>query len=165
MRKTKTYDYTRFNAIVVQEALNLWAAELSGESRTLTRSIVENDERRELDSDEEFFAAFRRPFTTAGLTKKGPNESTFAITAHDWYCMVSIELSTRTSIERVFDVFERNAQASSIPQAAVAAPEPLTIFIGHGRSGVWRDLKDHPTDQQGYKVTAYEVGPRAGHYY
>jgi predicted nucleotide-binding protein len=44
----------------------------------------------------------------------------------------------------------------------VDEPAP-TIFIGHGQSNEWRDLKDHLTDKHGYRVTAYEVGARAGH--
>ena len=37
------------------------------------------------------------------------------------------------------------------------------MFIGHGRSQIWRELKDHLQDLHGYKVEAYEVGARAGH--
>jgi predicted nucleotide-binding protein len=40
---------------------------------------------------------------------------------------------------------------------------PPRIFIGHGRSSEWRDLKDHLTDKHSYQVVAYEVGARAGH--
>ena len=38
-----------------------------------------------------------------------------------------------------------------------------TIFIGHGHSKAWRELKDHLADMHGYKVEAFEVGARAGH--
>lgn len=36
------------------------------------------------------------------------------------------------------------------------------VFIGHGRDMQWRDLKDHLQEQHGFKVVAYEIGPRAG---
>ena len=39
----------------------------------------------------------------------------------------------------------------------------FTIFIGHGRSSQWRELKDHLSDKHGYKIEAYETGARAGH--
>lgn len=45
----------------------------------------------------------------------------------------------------------------------VSKQDPIRIFIGHGRSTEWRDLKDHLRDQHGYDVIAYEVGARAGH--
>ncbi len=32
-----------------------------------------------------------------------------------------------------------------------------------GRSGAWRDLKDHLHEEHGYRVEAYETGARAGH--
>ena len=38
-----------------------------------------------------------------------------------------------------------------------------SIFVGHGRSSLWRDLKDHLQDKHGFEVIAYETGARAGH--
>jgi predicted nucleotide-binding protein len=38
-----------------------------------------------------------------------------------------------------------------------------TVFIGHGGSSHWRDLKDHLQDKHHIKVEAYETGARAGH--
>jgi predicted nucleotide-binding protein len=37
------------------------------------------------------------------------------------------------------------------------------VFIGHGRSGLWDELKDHLHEKHGYAVEAYEIGTRAGH--
>lgn len=37
------------------------------------------------------------------------------------------------------------------------------MFIGHGRSPAWRDLKDHLQDKHHLEVIAYEIGERAGH--
>ena len=69
-------------------------------------------------------------------------------------------------IEAVFSVFEKDIDESRIP----LEPRPLTpppqkpiVFIGHGHSTLWRDLKDQLQDQHGYEVVAYEVGARAGH--
>jgi predicted nucleotide-binding protein len=73
---------------------------------------------------------------------------------------------THGEINTTFSVFERAANASKLPplpeQPKPPKPTP-TIFIGHGRSPLWRDLKDHLTEKHGYKVEAYEVGARAGH--
>lgn len=70
------------------------------------------------------------------------------------------DLDCRSAIERVFDVFETDAQKSKLPYEAILKPK---IFIGHGRSTSWRDLKDHLQDKHSYEVVAYEVGSRAGH--
>ncbi len=69
----------------------------------------------------------------------------------------------RHDIETVFEVFEGNADSSKLPSPPDAPPPRLTIFIGHGRSPLWRDLKDHLQDKHGFDVTAYEVGTRTGH--
>ena len=42
------------------------------------------------------------------------------------------------------------------------ALKDLIVFIGHGRSRLWRDLKDHLHDLHGINITAYETGARAG---
>jgi predicted nucleotide-binding protein len=41
-------------------------------------------------------------------------------------------------------------------------PKPK-VFIGHGGSHQWRDLKDHLHELHSYEVLAYETGERAGH--
>ena len=46
--------------------------------------------------------------------------------------------------------------------ASSASPEPV-VFIGHGRSGIWRDLKEHLVDHHGYHVETFESGVRSGY--
>ncbi|AJI53870.1 TIR domain-containing protein [Francisella philomiragia] len=45
---------------------------------------------------------------------------------------------------------------------AITKDKPI-VFIGHGRSKQWRDLKDHLHDKHGIQIEAYETGARAGH--
>jgi len=66
-------------------------------------------------------------------------------------------------VEAVFEVFEKHAPGCALPPAPRPQPEPPALFIGHGRSFQWRDLKDHLHEHHGYAVEAYEVGSRAGH--
>ena len=66
-------------------------------------------------------------------------------------------------IELVFEVFERYLKEATLPPEPQPNPPKPTIFIGHGGSSQWRDLKDHLQDQHGYAVTAYEIGTRSGH--
>ena len=73
---------------------------------------------------------------------------------------VSLDLDRRSAIERVFDIFEADVEKSRIPDEAITKPK---VFIGHGRSTLWRDLKDHLHDKHDYDVVAYEIGSRAGH--
>lgn len=74
---------------------------------------------------------------------------------------VSAEGLDRAALERIHQHF-----ADAAPQAVVKSTAKATrptVFIGHGRSQAWRDLKDHLADQHGYKIEAYETGARAGH--
>ena len=80
--------------------------------------------------------------------------------------LVRVEASDRPKIESVFEVFEQHLEESRLPASPDPPPEPPqqpTIFIGHGRNPLWRELKDHLQDQHNHNVIAYEVGARAGH--
>lgn len=50
-----------------------------------------------------------------------------------------------------------------MPSPPIAPPQKPRLFIGHGNSEQWRDLKDHLHDKHNYDVEAYEIGARAGH--
>ncbi|MGJ0204631.1 nucleotide-binding protein [Leucobacter sp. gxy201] len=58
------------------------------------------------------------------------------------------------SIERAFKIPEETKEVKRV--------EPK-IFVGHGRSPLWRELKDHLQDSHGFHVRAFETGSRAGH--
>lgn len=89
------------------------------------------------------------------------------------YALYLIELCDAIGVERPRPasaggrVAEGSAYQFEFPEdgARVEDPRPRapTIFIGHGNSPLWRDLKDHLQDHHRYRVTAYETGARAGH--
>lgn len=62
--------------------------------------------------------------------------------------------------DAIFSIFD-NCYSSYIepPEDTL---KKITVFIGHGRSRSWRDLKDHLQDLHGIDVVAYETGARAG---
>jgi predicted nucleotide-binding protein len=78
---------------------------------------------------------------------------------------VAVTAPLRKEVEATMAVFERNLSTSRLPEPQIPKrPKPeIAVFIGHGRSELWRDLKDHLHEQHGYKVVAYEIGARAGH--
>lgn len=78
---------------------------------------------------------------------------------------VSISSSNRDYILRLGNVVDASAKDCFIPEPTEPKkkiPKPM-IFIGHGTSPQWRDLKDHLHEQHEYDVLAYETGSRAGH--
>ena len=167
MRKTKTYQNTKFGTDVVREAFRVFTKQLP-EGIAVASDILnikpDDAEGWRYDTDEEFFAAYRKPCVYAFFYKAFPARvgSHFQFNFANNNSAVEITRPRAPEIEEVFDVFERNLAISQLPEP-ISAPANLEVFIGHGRSPLWRDLKDHLTDKHGYSVTAYEVGARAGH--
>lgn len=169
MEKSKTYENVRFSSDTIRDALKVFTDGLPRfrKLHTTMRRIHRDEETWNFDSDEEFFAAFRKPCSSASLHK-------FTITGKDAKfdfgyfgrnSDVSVEQHHVAGIEEVFDVFEKKLEDSRLPIPRQSAPlrDPVTVFIGHGGNKQWRELKDHLTDKHGYNVSAYEVGARAGH--
>ena len=164
MNKEKTYDHVRFSPEVITESLEVFYSLLDGKTRNSLHTYLNVDLGRESwehDSEEEFFADCRknpRYFRIQKTTKIYE----LAISYLMYNTTIQITAPTRSEIEKVFEVFERNASKAKVE---IKKPEPAkpVVFIGHGRSNQWRDLKDHLHEQHGYRVEAYEIGARAGH--
>ena len=88
--------------------------------------------------------------------------STPAASAKDVRVSVKVEAKEPSQIKAVLNVFEANKEKSLLPVETPKKKEPI-VFIGHGRSDAWKELRDHLQDKQGFKVEAYEIGARAGH--
>jgi len=107
------------------------------------------DEMWKYDSEDEFFADYRK------YRPDNPNSyfcykrillindlkiESISGTNSRISVRVNGHADNRSIIERVFDIFEADAQKSKLPYELIAKPK---IFIGHGRNRQWRDLKDH----------------------
>ena len=76
-----------------------------------------------------------------------------------------LDSGQRNSILEVFEVFDNAKEQCRLPDLVESDnidAKPV-IFIGHGQSQVWRDLKDHLKDKHHYNVETFESGVRAGH--
>jgi predicted nucleotide-binding protein len=128
-----------------------------------TLQVQDAGARWKFDNVDEFLAAYRRD--VAGATfdhiMKG-YRFILDFTAFLSQTDVSIEAPSRPEIEAIFNIFE-DALPDSLLASSDPAVEKPVIFIGHGRSGAWRDLKDHLQDKHEYEVSAYEIGSRSGH--
>ena len=124
------------------------------------------------DSHEEFFSNYRTldfsldhrvRYETKTICYKQGLSLNFSVWGQPRGTTVLVEAGTRPEIEAVHSVFE-NASSEGYFSLETEEPEVRPIvFIGHGRSQIWRELKDHLQDLHGYKIEAYEVGARAGH--
>lgn len=114
-----------------------------------------------LDDEREFFAEYRKPHDSSTIRKSDGNISITINYTKNTDTTLIVEAKTIGEIENVFELFEENHSQSVVPnEKEIKTP---VIFIGHGGSSLWRDLKDHLTDKHDYKIEAYETGARAGH--
>jgi hypothetical protein len=166
MEKAKNYEYTRFSADVVREAIEVFRAKTNQgkPAWSVKMSAVVGDSEWHYDSLEEFFADYRKTHGKATyMEHNGSHSVGLRLYAFDERTSAEVAAPDRDSIEAVFEIFERHAVSSRLPAPKKPLPDPPTIFIGHGGSSQWRDLKDHLHEKHAYPVEAYEIGARAGH--
>jgi hypothetical protein len=164
--KTKSYRWVKFPPEVLREALPAFERYLPEAKRTGKSSHrdldLANGDHWEHNTDDEHFSDYRREdclhaswrvlATYAGdliVRFYGPGTPTSRVT---------VELPERHQVEQVFEVFEAGVERGRINRPPV---RPV-IFIGHGHSRQWIDLRDHLRDHHGLECVAFESGPRAG---
>ena len=177
MQKKKQYDWVRFPPEVIRKADSRLHDIVHKESPDAEfkydLSVNLYDETWDHDSLEEFFSDYRKSsdstsFRSRAYIHEGGMCGFSLYVLHQVmlgeaaYTDVTVSARTREDINKVFDVFEESIESSRIPKQKPSIEKP-TIFIGHGHSQSWRDLKDHLADQHGYEIEAYETGARAGH--
>lgn len=75
---------------------------------------------------------------------------------------LSVEASAESEahLRAIAQVFEGHNPA---PESSITEDRPgFTIFIGHGRNGAWRELKDHLRDHHHFAVDHYERMSNSG---
>jgi predicted nucleotide-binding protein len=173
LEKSKTYDETRFSAETLKEsikAIEALAEHLNASAAITSLSAELGDATWSYDSiDEinEFIADYRKCEGSANCRLTFRTKEYGCLELNIWqrsrYAEISIQAFERSEIEKIFDVFEKDAAKSKLePLPQPPAPAPI-VFIGHGRNSAWRDLKDHLHDKHNIQVEAYEAGARAGH--
>jgi len=166
MEKSKVYPDVDFTPEVIREALEILTSfieEKNRESPRCTRRITLADgESWSYDTDEEFFADYRKLFCRVSYALSW-NKFNFDIWIFSRQTTITISAPERRQIEAVFEIFEMNMNRCKLPpEPEKPKPKPI-VFIGHGGSDQWKNLKDHLHEKHDYNVEAYEIGARAGH--
>jgi predicted nucleotide-binding protein len=170
MKKSKTYDRTKFSPEVIHKALEELEKSLSEEDikrgmdyhRML--QVQRGNERWGHDTDAEFFADYRSDDTRDAYYEHIYPNSSIDVSYRSSPPIsseVRVSSTKRDVIERVFKIFEDSVSSCSVPEPQWESM--VRIFIGHGRNLLWRDLKDHLQDKHDFEVITYETGARAGH--
>lgn len=164
VEKTKKYRNAFFKAPVIKVALEQTSKFAKPDPKTLVdvqMNIQNKGAQWSFDDLEEFFSEY----------KSAARFAHYRNTVGKYKCEVfyyrpnseiSVKAPSRTEIETVFNIFEDALPDSKLPEPEEPVQKPV-IFIGHGGSPLWRDLKDHLQDKHGYEIVAYEIGSRSGH--
>ena len=164
--KRKVYERVIFAPEIIKQADDLVNTMLSKEYKLLSTSLgieLSDGEHWYYDNEEEFFADYRKGFRYAHFEKTSM-KMRFEITVHGNENKVYISMPSRAEVEKDFHVFESSVDKCRLPEPLVEKPvkPDVKVFVGHGRSPQWRDLKDHLHEKHGLAVESYESGARAG---
>lgn len=172
MERKKDYERVVFTPNAIEAFINEVKDISEDPSKTEIRSlsVTKGKESWNYDIIDEFLAALRGEFSIANIRISNPDISIYISIWHpniygNADATVSIESGSREKILRLSNVVDNFALDCFIPEPPrppKKIPKPK-IFIGHGCSTQWRDLKDHLQDQHGLDVISYETGSRAGH--
>lgn len=171
MKRSKKYSRVWFDAQAVQAIVSELQDVVSdpGKTEFLILNITKEDEEWGYDTIEEFIAELRADCRSAFLRLVNPELTlTLWMSKTNQYTPAEVEISSdsRERIIRLANVVDSRAEHCFVPpppEPKQPPPPKPKVFIGHGGSEQWRDLKDHLHDHHGYDVLAYESGSRAGH--
>jgi predicted nucleotide-binding protein len=168
MQKTKQYKSVVFSASAIEAGLAEFSnvVEDTDATKFSELTITRTSETWDYDNFEEFLADYKLDFLSADVSVRNGDKYLGIRMNRRSPILISSQIrvgaADRAIIQRLGNVFDRFEADCRIAEP----PSPLInpkIFIGHGQSKLWRDLKDHLADHHGYKVLAYESGARAGH--
>lgn len=170
MKRSKGYSRVWFSVPAMQKIIAEFQATVKnpGETKFHTLTIERKNETWNYDTVEEFLTQLRHEASYARFWVENPELNlTISMRLPDEYLQTDVEIasSTRENILRLANVVDACADdcfTPPPPKAEILPPKPK-IFIGHGGSPQWRDVKDHLHEQHGYEVVSYETGSRAGH--
>jgi predicted nucleotide-binding protein len=170
-----SYRRTRFSVEIIREAVKVFDQQINRDGKlepVLDMYLYKTEDLR-LDyvNEEEFFADYitapdsayyQREFRVRDR-KKGLLRvwSTPATPPDKVRVSVKVEAKEPAEIKAVLNVFETHKEKSLLPVETATKKEPV-VFIGHGHSEDWKELRDHLRDMHGFEVEAYEAKPRAG---
>lgn len=135
-----------------------------------TYNVVIGDEDWQYDSIDEWYANYQRgSFARLYIARDG---ASLTLSIDQLFGPPSVAVggtvSTTTAdllsmLAPIREALEEPSNQISRPVEPEPEPESVQVFIGHGRSADWRDIKDELVDKHGITVETYETGARAGH--
>ncbi|MEL5916723.1 nucleotide-binding protein [Stenotrophomonas maltophilia] len=158
MERASEYHGVKFSVDTIRAAIESFRKVVS-EGRDSIRieslKVSLPDGQWKFDDENEFFAAV--PLGTAYSVFIDSGEAHLQVSQFRNAAVVHVQAPSRANVQKVFGHFDAKQGAEVIPL------DSPVVFIGHGRSPAWKDLRDHLRDQHDYRIESYESGARAGH--
>lgn len=169
MERTKDYLRVEFTPTALRKIVETFKDIVKdpGKASFRTLAIKKKQESWRYDTFEEFLAQFTDEASYAHVTLSHPDLTLEISILPAGYNPTQVSISSRNRdailrLGNVIDICAEDCFVPAPPETKKELPKPK-IFIGHGGSSQWRDLKDHLHELHGYEVVAYETGARAGH--
>ncbi len=171
MRKEKKYEFVKFPSDKLKEGVFQWLKLLPRKGRldVLARVIVFDNETWEYDSDEEFFNDFAEDHDMGHyrICYWGEKEAYFmleVVSKKGESTTIQVAAPTRSEILKVFKIFDKDVHEYRVIERTDGEEDKKpVVYIGHGKSTQWKQLKDHFSKGKQFRVEEYETGARAGH--
>jgi predicted nucleotide-binding protein len=170
MERTKKYPLVVFSPDAISAICKEFQNIVADNDHTQFRymQVDRGEESWRHDDLDEFLADFEIGASHVRLEVQNPELS---LTIEIWnipdgiylYTTVSIDSKDRSRIQRLGNLVDKLSRNCNVPEPKIDAPPKPKIFIGHGGSPLWKELKDHLVDHHRYEVVSYESGARAGH--
>ena len=167
MKKIISYYNVKFTQVIIQSALNrLETFTNLKEKKHRNSSLIARvgKETWHHDNESEFFTDYNKETDFVIFSRSYDDGKVSLYIVFDGFKTdIEVIAPMRSQIEEVHQIFQQNVERCLLSKEEQKPVEKPIIFLGHGRSSQWRELKDHLQDKHGYKIEAYEVGARAGH--
>jgi len=157
IRKIKEYRTTKFSPEVIFAARDLLIEQTgrkSPESTYENLNIDLPDGSQWYLDDRSGWAGFYRGDVEYARIEQSYGTYSLSVTFRG-NSSVEAKSNTRGEVESIFALFEAARPLSRFPPFI-----PPTIFIGHGRSSAWEQLRDHLRDLHRFEVQYFESGTR-----
>jgi predicted nucleotide-binding protein len=162
MEKRKLYRRVRFPSKTLRRiSYSISNSENFDHIKIYSLKCNNPDESWNYDSVPEFLAEYGK-YPSSRYFSVSSDAIEISYSFYPYQSEVSVRANRRSDIDAVFLEFERDLEDSNISGSNESGVFSK-IFIGHGRSRDWKELKDHLQDQHSYSIQSFESGARAGH--
>lgn len=168
--KDFTFEWCKFSPETIRAAVDAADRFLKRPSQATQRKVSHTSGETWIhDTDDEFFADYRKPSATAAAYYRGGIQITFF--TERWTpsgqrpsSPVTVSLPERAQVEEVFELLEQGRASSLVTPPPVPPPPSPVVFIGHGGDPQWRDLRDQLHHKHRIDTVAFEGDPHLGEY-